>query len=135
MKRYAMLVLAAALMAGCGSREEKTTLQGVEEKGNQYISQGMKYLGQSDIPRAIQSFDQAIKQEPNNPSHYIVLGQVYMRLKNYARAVDSLLGAVRVDPMNGEAYYLLAVSQELLGNKDKAVEAAQKSVEIFMSKK
>jgi len=95
------MLLALLLIVGCGDRAEKK-MQGVSEKRN-YVAQGMKYLAQSDIQRAIKSFDQAIKQDPTNSNNYVVLGQVYIRLNNLESAIDSLSAAVRVDPNNGEA--------------------------------
>jgi len=134
MKKSLILVLSLVLLIGCGQKEAKETPQG-QSQANKYITVGMKYLQEGDIRRAIQSFDQAIKDDPSNPENYIVLGQVYMRLKNFQGAVDSLTAATKIDPRNGEAFYLLATSRILRASKEdnvKAIEAAQKSVEIFM---
>lgn len=98
-----------------------------------YIEQGMNFLAQADVPRAIASFDQAIRNEPANPANYIILGQVYLRLENYDRAADTLQAAARVAPNNGELFYLLATSRMLQGPeyRDQALKAAQRCAEIY----
>ena len=132
MKNIFVLLLAAGLVSGCGSKDKpESKFQGVTPQKD-YIAEGMRYLNASNVNDAIKSFDNAIKQDPNNPINYIILGQVYMRLSQPDRAVDSFSAAVRVDPQNGEAYYLLAVCQGLKGSKKDAIISAQRSVEIFM---
>ena len=142
MRKIIGLIVFGVLLAGCGSNQSESKFQGVREKKD-YVASGMQYLKNSDIPKAIQSFDLAIKQDPRNLNNYMILGNVYLRLKEYVRAVDTFSGAVIVDPSNGDAYYFLAISKRLKSNVEKtlkaaqdsraeAVKAAQRSVEIFM---
>ncbi|MCA9400012.1 MAG: tetratricopeptide repeat protein [Candidatus Omnitrophica bacterium] len=132
MKKLLLCLVGIVFIIGCGSNtEEKKSFKGVTAKRD-YIADGMNYLKQSDVKRAIQSFDLAIRQDPTNPENYVVLSQVYMRLKSYDRAVDSLQGAARVAPKNGEVQYLLATAHMLNENPEKAVESAKKSVDLFM---
>ena len=140
MKKHVGLMMSCLIFAvGCGGQKPQAKQQ--EFKGTEvsrdYIAQGMKFLGEADIQRAIHSFDQAIEADPKNADNYLVLGQVYLRLKQYGRAADTFLGATRVAPNNGEAYYLLATSLALNdpGNRQPAIEAAQKGVEVFMQQK
>lgn len=122
----------AVFLAGCGPKPQPSE----QAAGpRDYISEGMKYLSQSDIKRAIQSFGMAIRQDPSNPKNYMVLGEVYIRLKNYQGAVDSFAQAAKVDPFNGEAYYFLGMSRGLNGETKQAIEDVKKSIEIFVSKK
>jgi len=130
MKKFLFPVLILVLFVGCDSKSQ-TGFKGVTAKKD-YVSEGMKFLNEADIPRAIRSFDMAIKQDPTNVDNYLVLGQVYMRLKQYDRAVDTLSAATRVSPENGEVYYLLATSKALDGRMEGAIESAQRSVEIYM---
>ena len=142
MNKILWVVLFSVFLAGCGSNQSESKFQGVTEKKD-YLALGMQYLKKSDIPRAIQNFDQAIKQDPKNLNNYMVLGEVYMKLREYARAVDTFSGAVIVDPNSGDAYYFLAISKRLKANveknaksveesKQEAIKAAQRSIEIFM---
>ena len=116
------MVLLGILVAGCGSNTSESKFQGVAENKN-YIALGMQYLKSSDIPRAIENFDQAIKQDPKNLNNYMVLGEVYLRLKEYTRAVDTFAGAVLVDPGNGDAFYFLGISKRLQANVEKNAKA------------
>jgi len=134
MKNNILLMCLIVFIVGCGSNGSEAKFKGVKDKRD-YMAQGMKYLSLGDVQRAIQSFDEAIKRDPQNSEKYITLGQVYLRLKNFDRATDSFSAATRVSPDNGEAYYLLAYSKGLAGNRQDAIEAAQKSVEIFMQSK
>jgi len=133
MKRSLILIIGLIFIIGCGQPAEESKQKPVNS--DKYIASGMKFLKEADIPRAIRSFDMAIKSDPTNTRNYIVLGQVYMQLKNYQGAVDVLTAATKVDAENGEAYYLLATSRALRGKEEdkiKALEAAKRSVEIYL---
>jgi len=134
MTKKLIVMIMVVFIVGCGSNKTTDVTKKVS-KEKDYIEQGMEYLRKSDIVNAIQSFDQAIKQDPTNPDNYLVLGQVYMKLQNYTRAVDTLRAATHISPEYGEAYYLLALANQLDGNKDEAVKAAQRSTEIFIKSK
>ena len=136
MRKFVMMLAITLLLTGCGQNQAKTT----EQKSSQsapvnHIAQGMDYLQSQDVPRAIQSFDLAIKEDPTNVDNYLVLGQVYLKLKLYDRAIDTFAASIKVDPNSGEAHYLLATSKALDGRVDGAIEAAQRSVEIFVVRK
>jgi len=148
MRKRMLVLLLAIFVMGCGSQttekpsEEKTT---VAKKPSNYVEKGMNYLKQQDITKAIRSFDLAIKEDPNNSVNYIILGEVYLRLKDYVRAADTFRASTKVDPDNGEAYYLLAAANAVMQRQSEgekaeffrkeAVDAAQKSVEIYMKHK
>lgn len=132
LKKFLFYSILSVLLVSCGSKapEEKARARKVNVN---YIEQGMNFLAQADVPRAIASFDQAIRNEPTNPNNYIILGQVYLRLENYERAIDTLRAATRVAPNNGEVFYLLATSHILRGpeHHELALKAAQRSAEIY----
>lgn len=135
MRKYFILALLSLfIFSGCGQKKEEKKFQGVSAKKD-YITEGMNHLKEGDIPRAIYSFDVAIKNDPTNITNYIILGQVYMRLNNFDRAVDTLSAATRVDQNNGEVYYLLATSKAFQGEKEDAIKMAQRSVDIFMNQR
>ena len=70
MKRF-LIIFILMMIVGCGSNESAKKFQGVTE-GKDYITEGMQYLAESDIQRAILSFDQAIKQDmrPASEGHH-----------------------------------------------------------------
>lgn len=132
MKKMIALMIVVICLVGC----ERKPTEGKKERmkiKTDFITQGMNDLSEGDISKAIQNFDEAIKQDLNNAKNYVVLGQVYLRLKNYARAVDTFSAAVKVDQNNGELYYLLAISKGLNEDREGAIEEAQRSVELFLA--
>ncbi|HLF18949.1 MAG TPA: tetratricopeptide repeat protein [Candidatus Omnitrophota bacterium] len=150
MKWSSYLVLLAVFVLACGeprTQEKQSALQRPDARAQAqaFIEKGMEDLRNQDIVGAIQSFDNAIKTEPQNPENFLVLGQVYLRLRNYDKAVDTLNAGTRVDPNNGEIYYFLgaahAIRQHTPGNaqedfdRQEAVGAAKRSVEIFIQER
>ena len=131
MKRQTIFLLSILLVAGCGKKEgQEAQFRGVQEKRD-YAGEGLNYLKQKDIVRAIQSFDMAIRQEPTKVENYLTLGQVYLHLQQPARAADTVSAAIKVAPQNPDAYYILALSEAMDNKKDQAVEAAKKSAELY----
>ena len=146
MKKLLLTMLMIAVVSGCDSQKKEAKFEGVPSGKKDYIAQGVKYLNPSDVQKAVQSFDLAIRQEPTNVQNYMVLGEVYLRLKEYARAVDTFTAATRIAPNDGEVFYFLGVSKALKSKIEKtpkaaedsfkeAIAATQKSVEIFMNQK
>jgi Tfp pilus assembly protein PilF len=100
-------------------------------KRDGHLQEGIRYLRGGNLKAAIESFDEAIRLNPQDPAGYIILGQTYMRMQDYNRAIDSFSAALRVAPQQGEIYYFLALNHSLIGNKEQAKENVQKSLEIF----
>ena len=140
MKKIFSLFAILLFVVGCGSKpteqsaSDQPRYEGVVDPSAQkpnYVALGMQYLAKSDLQKALQSFDMAIKEDPSNIQNYLVLGEVYMRLTNYPRAIDTLAAALKVAPNSGEIYYMLATCQALSGDKQSAIINAEKSVYIF----
>jgi tetratricopeptide (TPR) repeat protein len=136
MIRKGIYFLLAIFLIGCGAPKEETSeFQGTVEKRD-YTAEGYEYLKKSDIPKAIQSFDQAIKQDPRNAKNFLVLGEVYLRLKNFTSAEDTFIGATRVEPNNPEGYYFLALSRAPQPDKrELTIESAKQAAELFMAQR
>ena len=137
MKNLSAVILMVSLLLGCGGAtpKEESSSQGKPEKRD-YVAMGFQYLEKSELPKALQSFDLAIKQNPRDVKNYFVLGEVYMRLKNFTSAEDTFIGATKAAPANEEAYYYLALSRAAqAGKKDLAIVAIKKSAELAMQSK
>jgi len=132
MKKVIIAIILSIFIMGCGGSDEAKSKQKRQKINHDFVSDGIKYLNEKDIGKAIQSFDNAIRQEPANVENFMILGQVYMRLRQYDRAVDTFSAAIKVDPDNGEAHFLLATNKALDGRLEGAVASAQRSVELFM---
>ncbi len=135
MKKVIFLVTLSVFIMGCGGSQEQSASQGQAGKQD-YITMGFQQLENKDLPKAIQSFDLAIKQDPHNIKNYLLLGEVYLRLKNYPSAEDTFVAATKVEPNNGDGFYYLAMSRAAQADKkQQAIAAAKKSVELYMQSK
>lgn len=133
MKRFLGTLLAVFLVAGCGGgKNENSTGMAKMDVKKDYIAEGMKYLKEKDLERAIRSFDLAIKQDPTNANNFLFLGQIYLRLKQQDKAADTFDAATKIEPNNGQAYFYLAVSRALQQRKEDAIKAAQRSADLFL---
>ena len=140
MRNGIVLVLSLIALVGCGNKQEKsaqqenTSFEGTAQKLD-YVSQGIVFLKQGEVSKAIQSLDQAIKEDPTNAEKYIVLGQVYTQLHRPDRAVDTLSAAAKVAPTNGEVFYLLGLNMALDGRMQESMAVTQKSLQIFQNER
>lgn len=132
MKNLMMMLVLAVFLTGCGGKKESGSETASVAGKKDYVAEGMMYLKEKDIERAIRSFDLAIKQDPKNPNNFLFLGQVYLRLKQNDKAADTFDAATKVDPNNGQAFFYLAVSRALQQRKADAIAAAQRSADIFL---
>ncbi len=82
--RVLMLIFALLIItiAGCNS---------------QFISSGIIYMQQNDMDKAIQQFQLAIENEPNNPQAYLWLGKAYGEKKDYEKASSYFIQALEKD--------------------------------------
>lgn len=138
MRNALVIMVMIGILAGCGGQQQEDSKQMMMKTSpsqTNYMAQGMQYLEESDIARAIQNFDMAIKQDPTNVDTYLLLGQVYMRLKNFERAADTFQAATRIAPNNGDVYYFLALSRASQEDNrlSEALQAAKKSAEIYVA--
>ena len=133
MKKILTVIVLTLMVAGCGGgKKESSSDVTMTDVKKDYISEGMQYLKNKDLDRAIRSFDLAIKQDPRNANNYLFLGQIYLRLKQNDQAADTFDAATKVDPNNGQAHFFLAVSRALQQRKEEAILAAQRSADLFM---
>ncbi len=140
LKRSLVLVLVVILFAGCNSRERTPAKKSVEpgpsmsqQASVKLMQQGVEFLNQKDIAKAVVSFEGAIQVEPNNLQPYMILAEIFMRMKSYPEAIAVLERAVSVFPDNGYVYYMLSLANQGNNMPLPAVLAARKSVELFQA--
>lgn len=141
MKRFVLAVIAVLVVTGCDSAKEtakepsmskKETAAGAPESApSEAYRQGMQYLEDGQVNEAIQSFAQAIQENPMDPEAYMILGQLYLRMENYGEAVQALSAAARVAPDRGDVFYFLSLAHGFNGDMEMARQSAQMSVSIF----
>lgn len=128
-------------IVGCNSREKnpakKKTAQNQAELTKQasakLIQQGVEFLNQKDVAKAVVSLEGAIQVDPANLQPYMLLSEIFMRMKSYPEAIAVLERAIGVFPNNGYVFYMLSLANQ--GNQTPlpAVLAARRSVELFQA--
>lgn len=140
MFRGLIIFIIVLSIAGCNSRERSPEKRSPVPDPNlpkqaaaKLLQQGVDFLNQKDIAKAVVSFEGAIQVDPKNLQPYMVLAEVFMRMKSYPEAIVILERAATVFSDNGYVFYMLSLANE--GNKTPlpAVLAARKSVELFQT--
>lgn len=142
-RNFLIICCVCLLIVGCNSREkmpeQKTGAvddpQLLKEASAKLIQQGVEFLNQKDVAKAVVSFEGAIQVDPTNLQPYMVLSEIFMRMKSYPEAITVLERAVTLFPDNGYVFYMLSLANQ--GNQTPlpAVLAARKSVELFQAQK
>ncbi|MDW3649786.1 MAG: tetratricopeptide repeat protein [Bacteroidia bacterium] len=76
--------------------------------GRAYFEKGENFRKQSKCKEAIDSYNQAIRQEPSNYKYYFMMAKCQLQLKYIEEAKNSLEATVEYQPKFTSAYSLLA---------------------------
>ena len=138
MNKWLTVLVVVLVVAGCNSKEQALPKKIApsnpampQQAAVKLMQQGVQFLNDKDIAKAVVSFEGAIQVDPADLQPYMILAEIFMRMKSYPEAIGILERAVTVFPDNGYVYYMLSLADE--GNKTPlpAVLAARKSVELF----
>jgi len=113
-------------MTGCGSpasRREKKSIQ-----------QGKSQLDVHNIKGAINSFQEAIAENPNDIEAHLMLGEIHLKEKDYERSIEHFKKASELQPNNGNTFLYLAECYGLLENREGALKYVKKSMVVFKEK-
>jgi tetratricopeptide (TPR) repeat protein len=80
--------------------------------------------------KAIESFGNAIRSEPNVGDHYYNVGLAYLQLDEFQKAVDFLNLALRQENPKPKYYSQMAVALRGIGRNDLAPEYERKATEV-----
>jgi len=136
MRKMFFIILSLALVvAGCGQAENGMPT-GAEDQAVQETSQALNQratalLAQGQIPAAVQIFQQAIMQFPDDPAAYFSLAQIYMKIGSFDNAIMACQKLIEKKPDNGQAYLLMAGCFDLKNEPQKAIELIKMSMAIF----
>ena len=86
-----------------------------------FFNQGVKRLQQGDLEAAINSFNEAIRLNPNYAQAYGNRGIAYSRLQQYDKALADYNQFIRFNPNSAVAYYNRATLYDKLGDSQKAI--------------
>ena len=139
MKTWIIVLVALLSVVGCNSREqakEKSVAPDqalVKQAAAKLMQQGVQFLNQKDISKAVVSFQGAIQVDPTDLQPYMVLSEIFLSLKSYLEAIAVLERAANTFPDNGYVFYMLSLANESNGAALPAVLAARRSAELFQA--
>ncbi len=129
MTRVIPVVLAAAVLFGCGKKEEpKPQFQfpvGQPQSGMP-MAPGMG----SPVQNEVNLLKEAIRQDPKNLSALIKLGNIQMDTGQYAEAIDAYSTALEIDPKNTDVHVDMGTCYRNIGKHDIAVKEYRKALEL-----
>jgi len=128
-------VLGLALTLGRGGfPSEIQASQGFsfQLKAEDHYVQGLQYDNglRSGPPRALISFTQAIRLNPNYAEAYFGRGKIQIELGKPEKAINDLTQAIQLKPDYAEAYFYRAKAYYQLGQKLQAVEDLTQAIRI-----
>ena len=95
-------------------------------KSDEYVQEGLDYLGKEQYDSARTSFLKAVEKDINNAKGYYGLGGIYNYQKKYQEAEKAFKTVLRIDPTHQNAWYSLGYTYELMGRKKEAEESYKK---------
>lgn len=137
MKKWMVLLVVILSVAGCNAREQAKEKNAapdralVKEAAARLMQQGVGFLNQKDISKAVVSFQGAIQVDPTDLQPYMVLSEIFLSLKSYPEAISVLERAANTFPENGYVFYMLSLANDGNGAPLPAVLAARRSAELF----
>ena len=91
------------------------------------FNQGVNALNSGNAQKAIDTFEQFLQVDPDNPAIRHALGLSYATAGNYQAAIAHLLKATSLGP---EAYLNLGAAYEAAGQLEQAAESYQRAEEL-----
>ncbi len=133
--RGAVLLLAATLLAGCGSETQSQTGQpsGSYSSGSSvkhHLDAGMKARNSGNKQAAIASYTQAVTSDPACKKAYLARGQLYNELGQPKAAFNDFWKAIELDPSDSYAYDERAKIYRSFGKEAKAQKDEQTAIAI-----
>lgn len=103
-----------------------------ESKTDSIFLKGMRYYEQKNFPKAIASYEEALKLNPDNDLIRFELALNHMELGNFSEAIQHYNKMIRTDGTKMlDAFFMKGQAQYLLGNRKKAIKTYRQAVEIF----
>ncbi len=97
-------------------------------KGHSYFKKGIKQTEKGDYQRAIESFSQALRENPKYSNALVKRGAVYGEIGNTNLSFQDFTEALKINPYNAAAYQERANVLNIFGNYQEAIENADKAL-------
>jgi tetratricopeptide (TPR) repeat protein len=117
----ALLVIAALLLAGCRTPEQKKA---------RFLATGNQLLKNKGYQRAVLQFKNAVQLGPKDADAHYGLAQAYLALGGFQQAAAELYKATELDPKNAKAQLLLAELLAGSSNKELVEDAYKRAAAV-----
>jgi tetratricopeptide (TPR) repeat protein len=97
---------------------------------DELVSMGIVYKNKGEYKKAIDTFKQAIRIDPNNSIAHYNLGIIYLHSDRQREAIEALKQTIRIDPYLARAYSGLGVSYGSLGLYRESIDAYKQAIKI-----
>lgn len=94
-----------------------------------FITEAQNYVAEGKYSQALQSYDKAIKADPQNPSNYIASAMINLYRGDYEASLEDASNALLLNPENSQAYAIKGISHGLLGDYLDSESNLQKATE------
>ena len=104
-------------------------------QAQQVFDEAQKFYDSGEYQKAIDSYTEAIRFDPEYEKAYYNRGDAYYDLGQYEKAVKEFTEAIRVDPRCAFAYASRSNAYERLGQHDKADADRRRYLELLLEAK
>ena len=95
-----------------------------------FIAEAESYALEGKYSLALQSYNQAVIADPQNPRVYVALSRLHVYSGKYEEAINQASNALLLSPENSMAEALKGIAQGFLGNYLDAESSLQRAVEL-----
>lgn len=127
--KTATVLLALGVAAGCAGGPAARKDAGSTSDPAYKVRLAQSLFNGGRVSEAFQQLDEAIAQEPKNPSLHHFRGQLYFRAARYAEAERDFKRALELDPYLSDAHNFLGAVYQEQGRIDEAEASFRRALE------
>lgn len=111
---------------------EPMILKAVSIQPNEYFYENLAqvYLAKKEYSKAINSYEKAVKLNPQSPELLFGLALTYKKIRNFEEAIKIYNKVLEINPNFPQVYYNLAVIYTETGDLNKTISCYQKVIEL-----
>jgi LysM repeat protein len=94
------------------------------------FEKGIEFGKQNKFQKAVESFDKAIKLNPNRADFYASRGHAHYYMKQYPKAIDDYTKAIEKNPNFALAYSMRGLSRTRSGHYQQAIDDFNKAISL-----